>query len=155
MRNVTIGLVIGMLVVFCFGATTTNIVYTASPAWVTNYVNQAIAGGITNGVVQHTVPQRYKYRSFTNVIALDAGDMWIKETSSGETYTFSGTPTNEYAQVVTVRIKNTGGASITPAFTGATFTPDNTLSISNGYFGEFTFLVWGDTNIHGVAQRNF
>lgn len=145
----------GLVVFMALGASNTNFIATASPAWVTNYVNSILTGGTTNGVFQYTAPLRFKYRAFTNDIALGSGDMWLKDASADETYTFSGAPTNEYVQVVTVRIKNTASTNITPTFTGAQFISGNDTIVSNGYFGEFTFMVWGDTNIHAVAQKNF
>lgn len=87
-------------------------------------------------------------------IDCSAGDVFIKSVGTGETYTFSNTPASGKMQWVTVRLFNSSGGTITPAFTGATFTA-SLSTIAASKYGEYTFAVYGDGVIHGVEQRSF
>lgn len=74
-------------------------------------------------------------------IDCSAGAGFTKSTSSGETYTFSNTPAAGATQRIWVRITNSSGGGITPAFTGASF-PASLTEIGAGDTAVYEFWLF-------------
>jgi hypothetical protein len=84
-----------------------------------------------------------------------AADAFLRKASASESYTFTNKPKGAIYQTIHVRIFNSSGGAITPAFAGAKF-PKPLSAITQGKYGEYTFWLWGqDGEVHGTEHGTF